>query len=221
VTETTFVRSKNDINPIERLDPNYYAPVNIELISFLISKGAVPLKSIAKTTRKKGLILRDPQAIIRYIELSDIDPTFPAIINSTKMPVYEAPSRASYEIKEGDIITAVSGNSTGTKHHVTAYVTSEYDGCICSNGFRVIRATQVNTFYLLSYMKTEYFLKQIYRYRTGAAIPAINDKDLENTLVVLPTVEQQERIAKEVQDSLKMRHVAITVFKNIVGDLDI
>ena len=38
-------------------------------------------------------------------------------------PIYQLPSRASYEIKKGDILTSVSGNAIGTKKHASAIIT--------------------------------------------------------------------------------------------------
>ena len=183
------------------------------------SKGAVPLKSIVRILTKKSVTLRRPENRIRYIELSDVDPRFPMIINSTEMVVFEAPSRATYDIREGDIITAVSGNSTGTLGHATAYVTKEYDGCICSNGFRVIRATHIDPLYLLCYMKTPYFLRQVFRLRTGAAIPAVSDNDLANVLVMLPIEEMQSRIANHVKHSFELRSKAMDVIENALLDI--
>ncbi|MCJ7631260.1 N-6 DNA methylase [Candidatus Bathyarchaeota archaeon] len=202
-----------------RLDPNYYMPEYAELVAKLRSKGAVPLKSVVKVVTRKSESLRHPEKQIRYVELSDVDPRYPAIVNATKMAVFEAPSRASYDIRQGDIITAVSGNSTGTIAHATAYVTKEYEGCICSNGFRVIRATHIDPLYLLCYMKTEEFLKQVYRFRTGAAIPAINDSDLADVLVLLPSQEDQARIAGTVKRSFKLREEALEIIQTALTNI--
>ena len=87
---------------------------------------------------------------------------------------------------EGDIITGIAGNSVGTRKHATALVTSEFDGAICTNGFRVLRAPKINPYYLLYYLHCDLFLKQMMMYRTGAAIPNVSDTDLNYIMVYLP-----------------------------------
>jgi type I restriction enzyme M protein len=214
-----FIRTTNENN--DRLDPNFYLPEYIELLSDLQRNGAVPLRSIAQIVTKRSEILRHPDTRIRYIELSNVDPRYPEIISATEMAVYEMPSRAAYEVREGDIITAVSGNSTGTESHATAFVTKEYHGCICTNGFRVIHATHINPFYLLCYMKTPYFLKQVFQHRTGAAIPAISDTDLSNILVLLPPEDMQVSIAKETIRSFKLRSQALNILQSGVLNISL
>ena len=215
-SESVFTCRTDEIQ--DRLDPNYYLPEYAELIISLSKKGAVPLKSIVKIVTGKSKSLRNSGQQIRYVELSDVDPRYPAIVNATEMAVFEAPSRASYTIHEGDIITAVSGNSTGTIAHATAYVTKEHDGCICSNGFRVLKATHLDPLYLLCYMKTKEFLTQVYRFRTGAAIPAINDTDLANVLVLLPPQEVQDKIASAVKRSFELRKKALEIIQSALTD---
>ncbi len=216
-TGTAFARTIDEIGA--RLDPAYYTPEYVELVVELQRRGALPLKSVARIITKKSEALRHPEKRIRYIEISDVDPKYPSIVNATEMSVFEAPSRAAYEVHEGDIITAVSGNSTGTPCHATAYVTKEYDGCICTNGFRVIRATHTDPFYLLGYMKTPYFLKQVFRCRTGAAIPAISDADLANSMVLLPARDIQDHIACEIKRSLELRSQALDVLQAVLSNV--
>lgn len=123
----------------------------------------------------------------------------PEIVNSTRLQGHEAPSRASYEIMEGDIITSVAGNSIGTRNHATALVTKGFEGSICTNGFRVLRNFKIDPFYLLFYFKSELFLKQVYMYRIGAAIPNVSDQNLKNILIYVP----DESKLKEISDKMK------------------
>lgn len=115
------------------------------------------------------------------------------------------PSRASYDIEEGDIITAVAGNSVGTKKHATALVSKEYSGAICTNGFRVLRNPRINPYYLIYYFKTDMFLTQMKRFRTGAAIPNVSDNDLADILVYKPADSDIEYISKIVKKSFDLR----------------
>ena len=158
--------------------------------------------TIVKTRSQK---LKSRERIVDYVELSDINTHSFEIINSTTYAVHELPSRATYELKEGDIITGIAGNSVGTRKHATALVTAEFDGAICTNGFRVLRSPKINPYYLLYYLHSDLFLKQMMMYRTGAAIPNVSDSDLNNILVYLPEESKIEEIGNKIKETFELR----------------
>ncbi|MGH2542287.1 MAG: N-6 DNA methylase, partial [Ardenticatenaceae bacterium] len=137
---------------------------------------------------------------IHYISISDIDYRTMVVAAQQSLRIHEAPSRASYRVREGDIITAIAGASTGTAKHATALITAGEDGAICTNGFAVLRNVRgVVPFFLLAFMKSEYFLRQVRRLMTGHAIPAISLEDLAGVLVPVPSQEIQLEIGQSVR----------------------
>jgi hypothetical protein len=213
VKENTFKEGENnftvDVNNLNyaRLDYEYYKP-SYRTVGQLFSKnGAHRLGSLVQIKKTKADMLKQKNLSVRYVELSDISVQYNEIVNSTKLLVHQLPSRASYEIKEGEILTAVAGNSIGTNSHASAYVTNDYDGCICTNGFRVLvpDEKQIDSLFLLYYLKSKYFLDQVYRFRTGAAIPSLLDTDLLNIYVLLPTIEEQGRIGNLIKEGFRQR----------------
>ena len=134
-----------------RFDFEFYEPRYMKNISFLKERSSVMLTSVAKISRGRSAVLKQKNKIVRYIEISDINPITSEIISCTELPVFELPSRATFEVRTGDIITSVAGNAIGTERHASAIVTEEYDGCICTNGFRVIKPFAVDPYYLLYY----------------------------------------------------------------------
>ena len=82
-------------------------PTNRVLIENLQKLKAVKLSEIADIIKNKSPRLKQ-NCYAEYIELSDIYTKSFEIINSTTLLTTELPSRASYEIKTGDIITAVA-----------------------------------------------------------------------------------------------------------------
>ncbi len=152
---------------------------------------------------------------MEYVELSDINTHSFEIINSTPYLVHELPSRATYELKEGDIITGIAGNSVGTRKHATAWVSSQHEGAICTNGFRILRNPQINPYYLLFYLHSDYFLKQMTMYRTGAAIPNVSDTDLANILVYLPENSTIDKIGERMLQSFNLRRESRKVLESI------
>ncbi len=214
-----FSRNFNEI--LERFDPKFYQPMYKELRDKLLRAGAVPLEKVVNITSKKAEVLKNPAAKIKYIEISDINPILSELISYNEMNVYEAPSRASYEVKEGDVITAIAGVSTGTMKHASAYISREYDGCICTNGLRVLRIKKeeqnLDPFYLLYYIRSKEFLMQMYQHRTGAAIPAVSDTDLKRILILIPKKEIQDKIVKKVKRSYELRRESLKII-NKLGD---
>lgn len=187
-----------------RFDYNYYLPKNRNFIVNLKKLNAVKLGEIADIIKGKSPRLKHDISV-KYIELSDIHTKSFEIINSTDLLTTELPSRASYEIRKGDIITAVAGNSIGSRKHATAYVAQEFDKAICTNGFRVLRNCKVNHYYLLYYFQSDLFLKQVFMYRTGAAIPSLSDKDFANILIYLPPKKNMDNIISSMEKGFQLR----------------
>lgn len=204
--ENSFLVNKSDIS-YSRLDFEFYKPSYRKKAKTLSLNGAIRLGDLVKIKKSKSQKLQQKDQVVKYIELSDVSTQYNEIINSTEMVVHELPSRASYEIEEGQIITSVAGNSIGTEKHASALVTEEYEGFICTNGFRVLIPNKklVNPYYLLYYFKSKDFLDQIFRFRTGAAIPSILDIDLLNVLILLPSINEQNRIGAIIEDGFKER----------------
>jgi type I restriction enzyme M protein len=205
-TANSYSIGYNELNG--RFDYDFYAPENRKLFANTDEKTAVRLGDVCEIIKIKSKKLKDPNSIVEYVELSDINTHSFEIINTTTLQVHELPSRASYELQNGDIITAIAGNSVGTRKHATAFVTEEHNGIICTNGFRVFRNVKIDIYFFLYFLKSDSFLKQMFMYRTGAAIPNVSDTDLANILIYLPTEAEQQRISTKVKRSFELRKAA-------------
>ncbi|MDR2171333.1 MAG: N-6 DNA methylase [Planctomycetaceae bacterium] len=201
-----------------RFDFDFYSPENRKMFSILHDGQTVKLGEICDIIKTKTPKLKENDLWVEYVELSDVSAHSYEIINSTTYQVHELPSRASYEIKEGDIITAIAGNSVGTPKHATAIVTQEFDGCICTNGFRILRNFKLDFYYLLYFFRTELFLKQMFMYRTGAAIPNISDIDLANTRIYLPNKNVIKDISTKMKNAFDLRRESRKQMEKIKND---
>lgn len=201
--ENSFSINYNELNG--RFDYDFYSPENRKMFLKLDTGKSVRLGDICDIIKIKSKKLKDQNATVEYVELSDINTHSYEIINSTTYQVHELPSRASYEIENGDIITAIAGNSVGTRKHATALVNTDFEGSICTNGFRVLRNFKIDSYYLLYFLKSEVFLKQMFMYRTGAAIPNVSDTDLANTLIHLPDDKTITEISSKMKKAFELR----------------
>lgn len=215
--ENSFSINYNELNG--RFDYDFYSPENRKMFSDLDNGKTVRLGDICDIIKIKSKKLKDQNLTVEYVELSDINTHSYEIINSTTYQVHELPSRGSYEIQEGDIITAIAGNSVGTRKHATALVTKDFEGCICTNGFRVLRNFKIDRHYLLYFFKSEIFLKQMFMYRTGAAIPNVSDIDLANTLINLPDEKTIKEISKKMKKAFDLREESKNQIESISLEL--
>jgi type I restriction enzyme M protein len=202
-SDNAFSINYNELNG--RFDFDFYSPENRKMFSNLDNVKTVRLGDICDIVKIKSNKLKDQKSIVEYVELSDINTYSYEIINSTTYQVHALPSRASYELKEGDIITAIAGNSIGTRKHATALVTKDFEGNICTNGFRVLRNFKIDFYYLLYFLKSEVFLKQMFMYRTGAAIPNVSDNDLSNIIIHIPNEKTIDEISKKMKKAFELR----------------
>jgi type I restriction enzyme M protein len=203
-----------------RLDVEHYKPEDMKLLEMLQARGAKPLGELADILKETDNFRLAPDIEIRYIAISDVDARTMQVVSYQVIKPHEAPSRATYRVRNGDIITAVSGASTGTYRHATALITEDEDGAICSNGFAVLRNIHgVEPLFLLAYMRTEYFLRQVRRLITGHAIPAISVEDLSKVLVLIPPKEIQKQISDEIEKVLSMRKEVLKVGEKVIEEV--
>ncbi|MBI5649347.1 MAG: N-6 DNA methylase [Chloroflexi bacterium] len=216
-TEDIFIVPASSLN--SRLDAEHYRPDDQTLIEHLKSIGAKPLGAIADILTETDDFRLVGDSEIRYIAIADVDARTMQVVAQQIMPAHEAPSRATYRVRAGDIITATAGASTGTARQATALITEDEDSAICSNGFAVLRNIHgVAPLFLLAYMRTEFYLRQVRRLMTGHAIPAISTDDLSKVLVPIPAKQDQARIADIIAEIQSMRKNARQAGEKVVAE---
>lgn len=207
-SDDIFSVAQNKLN--SRLDVEYYLPSDLKLIEDLSRSGAKRLDELAEICSEGDDFRLIGDDEIHYIAISDIDARTMQVVSQQIMSAHEAPSRATYRLRAGDIITAVAGASTGTSRQATALVTQEEDGAICSNGLAVLRNIHgIDPMFLISYLRTSPFLRQVRRLMTGHAIPAISLDDLANILIPIPSQKNQLEIADSVKRIQALRRDAL------------
>jgi type I restriction enzyme M protein len=180
--KTTFGKIHMGSVPATRWDAEFFADEELELISGLQQLGFRPLSEIADLIADRFNV-PDDQSEVSYLALADLDSRTSQVANVQLLHPADLPSRATYAVRAGDVITATSGASTGTKKHVSAIIPDRLSNAIVSSGFAVLRARTVSNLQLLGLLRSDSFLRQVYRLRTGHAIPAIKDSDLVSVLV--------------------------------------
>src|SRR5690606_14726986 len=81
-----------------------------------------------------------------YIEIGDLDGT--GTTGSSRVAADEAPSRATWFVRPGDIITY----TVRPIRRLSAQIAPDQDGYVCSSGFVVLDPTGVQPELLLTYL---------------------------------------------------------------------
>jgi len=198
----------------DRIDPEYYQPLSQQFLDNLVKSGQQlkPLKEIATYTRESIDPAANPSSIFRYIELDDVN-ALGMIERARLISGKEAPSRARILVHTGDIITAMSGSKTGSStRHRAAIIEPEYDGCVVSTGFGVLRPREgTDLYYLYALIRSPYVLSEMRRRLQGGGIPKISEDDLMNILIPVIPHEKQVVIGAQIKKALSdLREAKIT-----------
>lgn len=128
-----------------------------------------------------------------YIDLSAIDQDTKRIVEPNRLSTSEAPSRARQLVAAGDVlVSTVRPNLNGV-----AKVGAEHEGMTASTGFCVLRPRKklLSENYLFQWVKSPSFVKDMVQKATGASYPAVSDRIIKESLIPLPPLDEQKRIA--------------------------
>lgn len=134
-----------------------------------------------------------PDDLIRYIDIGSVSQDTKAIGGLTPIMGSEAPSRARQLVQAGDILVS----TVRPNLNAVARVPEELDGATASTGFSVLRPEPdyVYPAYLFHWVRTGEFVAEMMRQATGQSYPAVSDKIVKASEILLPPLEEQKRIA--------------------------
>ncbi|KPQ00273.1 MAG: type I restriction enzyme, S subunit [Rhodobacteraceae bacterium HLUCCA12] len=156
--------------------------------------------------------------VFDYIDLSSVDRDEKAIMAPTPTIPSEAPSRARQLVKSGDILVS----TVRPNLNAVAVVEEELDGATASTGFSVLRPDEKKAAsrYIYHWVRTPSFVADMVRKATGASYPAVSDKIVAESLIPLPPLEEQRRIAGilDAADALRRcRREALALLDTLPG----
>ena len=183
----------------QRFDPHFHSPKFAQIQEMLSNTQCVSLGSITGFSKEVWRPQNHEQLEFRYIEIGAVDPKT-GRANWSEVPTDEAPSRAKMAIRADDIIVSL----TRPHHGSIAHLGPEFDGCVASTGFAVIRdvAKHVRRDYLWCALRAKFCLSQMLQRTSGGNYPAITESQLANIFVPIPDTSVQETLATE----FRVRH---------------
>ncbi len=182
----------------DRLDAEYYDPAARALLRRLDTISDTRLAALIDT--KIDRFKKGHSREITYLDISSVDSktglTFPNTV-----PAGEAPSRASYIVRPGDVLVS----TVRPERNVVALVTDMIgDNAVASNGFCVLRPRNIQPEVLFAYCKTQAFKKMLSRHATASMYPTVTDKDVLGVPFLEPSKEVTNRVADLVKSGLEM-----------------
>ena len=163
----------------------------------------VALRDVVKPVATWNPLRADLDDAFNYIDLSAVDQETKQIVAARELPCAEAPSRARQLVVTGDVlISTVRPNLNGV-----AQITAEFDGATASTGFCVLRSdtAKLNASYLFQWVKSGNFVDDMVRKATGASYPAVSDRIVGDSLIPLPPLPEQRRIAAILDQAETLR----------------
>lgn len=163
----------------------------------------VALRNVVKPVATWNPLRADLDDAFNYIDLSAVDQETKQIVAAREMLCAEAPSRARQLVATGDVlISTVRPNLNGV-----AQITAEFDGATASTGFCVLRpdTAKLNASYLFQWVKSGNFVDDMVRKATGASYPAVSDRIVGDSLIPLPPLPEQRRIAAILDQAETLR----------------
>lgn len=191
-------RDIQNLGRANRLDSEFYDAAIQKEIEFL-SKDGLTIGDIAELQTRRFKPSEYPNSTFNYIEIGDI--LNDGRVNSSIINVEEAPSRATWIVQNGDVITS----TVRPIRRLTAIIDEEQDGFVCSSGFAVLKAKNVSPEILFSFLRNPTIVKILDLYTTASMYPAISIEDLLSIPFKMPSNEVMKLVTKRLKRAKEIR----------------
>jgi hypothetical protein len=199
----TYTRSVAEISRMGRLDSEFAAPKVQALLRRLSQNGAT-LRDYAsvRRTKFKPASLND----FSYIEIGDLD-GFGRAAGSI-IAAAEAPSRATWHVRSGDVITSM----VRPIRRLSAIVSADQDNNVCSSGFVVLQPTSISPECLLTYLRLPLICQLMDLFATASMYPALSEGDLMR----LPVPLIADDVAKAVTSAVRRSRLLLNASERLL-----
>jgi restriction endonuclease S subunit len=159
-----------DMLAAQRFDADYFSPRYQRALQ-LLSRAGVSIGDVANLVTRRFQSERNKgSGTFRYIEIGSLTGDGQAEAETLGIP--EAPSRAQWIVESGDVITS----TVRPIRRLSALITDEQNGVVCSSGFAALRAkvASIEPEVLLTYLRLPIICEILDLHTTASMYPAIS-----------------------------------------------
>jgi len=156
---------------------------------------------------------------VRYVEISGINGVNFSVDFAREVSTRDLPKRAQYQLKKGDILVSLVGNYLGTRRQAVAIVDQEFENAWCSNGMAVIRKSQIDSYYLLYFLRSKPFLKQVNKYKTQTTIPRVKIDDFVKIKINVARGKEMQTASRKVRKYINFTRKARKAYEKAFDEV--
>jgi hypothetical protein len=194
--QPTYMQDYSQAGAAGRWDAEYFQPKYRRAME-IMGQSRKTIDDVARLVKRR--FEPRPGKPFQYIEIGDVGQAGHA--ESKKVPGEEAPSRAQWTVKVGDVITS----TVRPIRRLSALIESGQDGYVCSSGFAVLRPTIIEPEVLLVYLRLPAVCEILDLYTSASMYPAISTTDLLSVPIPIPPDGVRVRVVELVQESRRNR----------------
>jgi hypothetical protein len=196
---SSCIRSASDVFRAERFDAEYFRPRYQSLLALLRRQGKT-LRDVARL--REDMFTPQPGQPFHYIEIGDLAADGAA--TSHVVPGEEAPSRATWMVQPGDVITS----TVRPIRCLTGLIEPEQAGNICSSGFAVLTPKGIPGELLFAYLRLPVICELMDLHTTASMYPAISTTDLMRLPFLLPDDATIKNVKQQITAARAARREA-------------
>jgi restriction endonuclease S subunit len=207
----SFVRQASEAQASLRLDAEYFSPRYQHLLAVLRGSGLL-LADVGKISRRR--FRPSEMGLFSYIEIGDV--TKRGTAEASEVEMTEAPSRAQWIVRPGDVLTTL----VRPIRRLSALISDLQNGFVCSSGFAVLTPQEVAPELLLLFLRLPIIAELLDLHTTASMYPAIAPDVLMAMPVALPSSEIGAELAALVKTSLDEGDRASELLRDAVRAVD-
>ena len=195
----SYVRSSREAFSAGRLDAEFFTPRVTNLLSKL-GRDGLTIADVAPARHER--FQSGDSGTFDYIEIGGLSADGTA--TSETLLQIEAPSRATQHVRTGDVIAS----TVRPIRRLSALITPEQDGYVCSSGFVVLTPRGINTETLLTYLRLPLVCELMDLHTSATMYPAISESDLLRLPIPAIPASVQNHIATALRQATASRNIA-------------
>lgn len=194
-----YERPYADVHTAGRFDAEYFT-LRMQNLITAVSRDSKTIANVAKLAKRR---FKAKAGIgFQYIEIADV--TGSGTADSNPVAGEEAPSRATWIVKPGDILAT----TVRPIRRLSAIISDDQSGYVCSSGFAVLTPKDIAPELLLVYLRLPLVCELLDLHTTASMYPAISTADLMKIPIALPDNATRQKIVAKVRESFDARREA-------------